>query len=1023
MLHRIFAHISSETPRSASPLRVHSLLLLTLAVVFGMASIAQTDKSSPSGKVVAHSTAPNQAVLIHTASGGTQAQPPKAHPLFPGTVNFMNYQQALPFTATNACAAAVDSQGNIYTGNFGTGDVIEESPQAGGGYTSTTLFTLPAEGPCGIAIASNGTIFVANDFTGKVYQAVPSGGTYTVTSIGTGFSDPFGVAIDASGDVYVADYGAHAIFELVPVNGGGYTTNNIITSPSPVGVAVDANMNLYIADQSTPNLIIETYQGTFGSYVASNSAVMTTPGGVAVASNGAIYATDQTGYAYQIFLGFDGPGSWIRYTIASPLSEPYQIAVDSMNNVYIADYGASTVYKLSNNFGEVSVGAANNSNNTVQANFFVESGTAIGGTSVLTQGGMGMEFADTGTGTCVATGSSAGGECSVILKFMPSGPGMQSGSVTLTDPAGNALSAPAYLQGMGVAPLVNFPPGTLGQVNSFGNSSLFSVATDASGNVYSADINTGSIWKYTPSGTWSQIATGIVAPRGIVVDGGGDIYVAGGDGVYEVVPGLTGYTSSNIINTAWVYGSLTDLVGIALDANGNLYFTSYDGKTVFQALQFGGLYFAYPIATGLAGPTGVVVDSYGNVFVDDFLAGKVYKETPYAGGFTQSTVATGMNTPESITIDANNNLYVYDTGTASGSSYGTSVIYKEAYASTGYTQSVYYSSNFTQGGPEIWWGTMDASGNAYLVSDSTVMYKLDAVDAPIVDFMPSYVGYVSVDSPMNVAFANVGNAPLDILVPTSGSNPSISPNFMLNSPASACPVVTSTAATVASDSACMLSISFEPTVLGAIGGALTVTDNNLNSTSQTQTLFLNGSGIADFSVGFTVSGGTVPPVVKAGGSLTVSLTVSPLAPATATSSAVTLSATGGPVGTSYTFNPTVVPAGSGATTVVLTINIPIDYVAKNDAPAVPGQNGGTNIPVAPLALALLLLPMAGKLRNSGKRMSRMVAMLLLAIAGITATATLIGCGANKAAVYQITVYGTNGVITHSASFDITVAGR
>jgi hypothetical protein len=67
--------------------------------------------------------------------------------------------------------------------------------------------------------------------------------------------------------------------------------------------------------------------------------------------------------------------------------------------------------------------------------------------------------------------------------------------------------------------------------------------------------------------------------------------------------------------------------------------------------------------------------------------------------------------------------------------------------------------------------------------------------------------------------------------------------------------------------------------------------------------------------------------------------------------------------------------------------------------------------------------MAGKLRKAGKRMSRMVAMMLLAIAGITATATLIGCGANKAAVYEITVVGTAGALSNSTSFDITVQGR
>jgi hypothetical protein len=180
--------------------------------------------------------------------------------------------------------------------------------------------------------------------------------------------------------------------------------------------------------------------------------------------------------------------------------------------------------------------------------------------------------------------------------------------------------------------------------------------------------------------------------------------------------------------------------------------------------------------------------------------------------------------------------------------------------------------------------------------------------------------------------------------------------------------------------------------------------------------------VEDFSVALTTPSGALP-FVKAGQSLTIAVTVSPVAPAAAIPAAVTITATGGPQGTSYTIDPAVIQAGSGSTQAALTINIPVDFVAKNDAPLPPAKNNTTRLPIAPLALALLLLPMAGSLRKTGRQMSRMAAMILLAIAGVSATATLIGCGANRAAVYEITVTGTSGALNHTSTFDIIVEGR
>lgn len=180
--------------------------------------------------------------------------------------------------------------------------------------------------------------------------------------------------------------------------------------------------------------------------------------------------------------------------------------------------------------------------------------------------------------------------------------------------------------------------------------------------------------------------------------------------------------------------------------------------------------------------------------------------------------------------------------------------------------------------------------------------------------------------------------------------------------------------------------------------------------------------VVDFAMNFSIigggsgSGGGNLPIVKNGQSLSVSFTVSPVGGATFPY-AITLSGSGGPQNTSYTFTPSTIPANSGSTAVQLVINIPIDFVASNDVPKTPGNS---KLPIAPLALAVLLLPLAGRLRKAGKRFAKMAAVVLLVLAGMTATVTLSGCGANTAAVYQIDVTGTSGSLVHTSTFDIVV---
>ena len=84
--------------------------------------------------------------------------------------------------------------------------------------------------------------------------------------------------------------------------------------------------------------------------------------------------------------------------------------------------------------------------------------------------------------------------------------------------------------------------------------------------------------------------------------------------------------------------------------------------------------------------------------------------------------------------------------------------------------------------------------------------------------------------------------------------------------------------------------------------------------------------------------------------------------------------------------------------------------------------------MAPLALGLLLLPFAGKLRNAGKRLGRAASALLLLFAAMTVMTGLAGCGSTnsiagptqQAQTYMVTVIGTAGTLSESTTVTLTV---
>jgi serine/threonine protein kinase, bacterial len=199
--------------------------------------------------------------------------------------------------------------------------------------------------------------------------------------------------------------------------------------------------------------------------------------------------------------------------------------------------------------------------------------------------------------------------------------------------------------------------------------------------------------------------TGLQAPRGVAVDGTGNVYVvdfnntpdrrfdfgpgvvklaAGsstqevlpftglGQGAYDVAVDRNGavYVTDKAINQVVklatgssapeVLLSLTAPEGVAVDSTGTVYVADSENGRVLKKAAGSATQEVLPF-TGLAHPTGVAVDSTGTVYVADGVHDRVLKLA--AGSTTQEVLPfAGLKFPSSVAVDSNGNVYVADYG-------------------------------------------------------------------------------------------------------------------------------------------------------------------------------------------------------------------------------------------------------------------------------------------------------------------------------------------------------------------------
>jgi uncharacterized protein (TIGR03437 family) len=434
-----------------------------------------------------------------------------------------------------------------------------------------------------------------------IIQTVAGGdfGLDGASALAAVFSQTEGIAIDNSGAVYIADADGNRVRKITPdgriqtVAGNGVAGFAADGGPSnaallnhPYGIAIDAQGNIYVADLGNSRV----------RKISTDGTIRTVAGGGTIAPGGN---------------GDGGPAT------SAQLLQPRNIAVDLDGTLYISDFGAHRVYRVTPG------GILTTLAGTGSAGFSGDSGSAQ-----LAQLKSPAGLASDANGALYIA-DSANNRIRRVYQ------GVITTVYNVTGPTGLAMSPTGALY---VA-----ASGYLGtQFKGMGGiPSARDVALDHAGNLYAT---TGQyVRKVTSDGKVTTIAGSgatpyfggdngpataarLHTPSGFAVNDAGNWYIAD--------------TANNRIRKIAPSAIITTIAGTG-DAGSK----GDNGPAVLAQLD---------------GPRSVAVDSQHNVYIADSRNNSVRKITP--GGIILTVGGLQLNDPEYVAVDSQDSLYVADTG-------------------------------------------------------------------------------------------------------------------------------------------------------------------------------------------------------------------------------------------------------------------------------------------------------------------------------------------------------------------------
>jgi sugar lactone lactonase YvrE len=570
-----------------------------------------------SGDVFVADTAHNEVKEILAVNGSIPSSNPTINILGSNFFDF-NY----PYSVS------LDTKGNVYVAD--TGHAAVKEILKAGGYSTVNVLSTVFTSPVDAVVDGSGNVFVADGSTTNIEEILAVNGSVAPSSTpidvpNSGFiNQPHSVAVGSGGQIYAMNTlggmsGGSTVVELMPQV--AYFSPASISTGSPQTLTVTFTFNdegetgdpqaaqVYTQGATSLDFTLAGGGGTCEegapSFYEEGDTCTVTVTFTPTASGpryGSAEILDPDGNALGTLLLFGiGTGPQVTFSPGtltpfggSYLSQPYGVAVDAKDNLYVADTFAGQI-------DEFTAASGYSTGNDLSLYFYSPAGIAVDGAGNL--------FVSDGTTDSVS-------EVLAVNGSIPSNPTINT-LATFTFPVGIAL--------------------------------------DQYGNVFVADAGNNAVDEIicvSAGCTVNALGSGFSSPAGVAVDASGNVFVAdaGNAAVKEIVAVNGGIPANPTINTIGSgFSSPTD---VSVDGNGNVYVVDGNNLVLQKILASGGYTTVQTLATGFTYPVGTALDSQGNVFVADQYAPAIDElnlSNPASLTFP-STAIGSSSTPQTVTL-------------------------------------------------------------------------------------------------------------------------------------------------------------------------------------------------------------------------------------------------------------------------------------------------------------------------------------------------------------------------------------